>query len=981
MKMNKIVYFLQLLIVGVVPVQAVIVDYQEGWNLVASGASTEYSSLIFHQNRTDYLLGISDRGEWTSYTEDGLQILGENKGAWVRFNENVAGFSVTALSQDGDYSSLVEGWNLIGPGQSETVDELKTVIENNYSSLEVERIYTFNSGVGWSGFDFEREVGTLRQLDVSNGVWVKLVTPSATVLEREILYDQLSVRGFADDVDLQFEVVTEPEKGSLVLQVDGALAGVYSYTPDDNRSGEDSFEFRAFVGEQGAENYQVSDVVTVRIQINAAMQADAGEAQEATGWKQIVLDGSESEHHNGSITSYHWEQLGGEAVDLVDNDQAIASLTAPNRLGTLEFKLTVSDDEGRENVDTVEVIVNQFGISPQFVRPALVAIQTMATSDDASQRTSFPVWASSLEPASLQRGESIALQSGLQSHSLYDWLSPLNSTVSLAETERLGYGVNALVYIGQGWDSDWDGDTVAGSALYGGEGSDGSLWVAHDDLALVTGMPSEGVLPAGVHQDYSMWSQDLGKIDFNSEDVEQWSGENLADYLVALRSESGGSLLDVNLSQGQWVVNNQGNWRIDGTSDHQLNLYGDGVSVSAVDQSDSGQELSPGVIAGLDRLQSALLTPWGSILSTDANRGTNSPFGGYLMELLPKESSGDGGSVQRALTSMGKGGWQDVALATGEGYTLIDGSPLVLYLVDGRAGGRIYKWVSEGNYVTGMSRNTVRNLLRSGTLYVASVEGLSGDDGYTIAQGVRAGEFPAAEDLIGGQWLELGVDYNLGEIAPNSAILSDDGGDTLVGEAMSSEWNGVSPLDQESILTNPDQAANKIGVMELNRPYDLAWQPGSIVDDSGNGQVVLAPHLVVVFKGQGEHPLRLDSAGRLITAEESERSRSVDLGGAVYVLYEQGGDPASSALFTLQHLWGGDEEQRVYPEQVLLDSNGDIWVSEKEQATLYYLDRQQEGDLSPVEVLKSPDGFQLGGATWNSDQSTLFIGIEPEDVN
>ena len=60
---------------------------------------------------------------------------------------------------------------------------------------------------------------------------------------------------------------------------------------------------------------------------------------------------------NGSIVSYSWEQISGETVSLSNADSAIASFTAPDNAGQLEFTLTVVDSLGAESQDNVFINV------------------------------------------------------------------------------------------------------------------------------------------------------------------------------------------------------------------------------------------------------------------------------------------------------------------------------------------------------------------------------------------------------------------------------------------------------------------------------------------------------------------------------------------------------------------------------------------------------------------------------------------------
>ena len=105
--------------------------------------------------------------------------------------------------------------------------------------------------------------------------------------------------------------------------------------------------------------------------------ADAGPDQSVTEGDTVTLDGSKSSDADGTIISYSWEQTGGTAVDLIDaaSDTATfaatatvaprVTFTAPpvgsNGDNILTFELTVTDDDGLSNSDTMSVTVNDNG--------------------------------------------------------------------------------------------------------------------------------------------------------------------------------------------------------------------------------------------------------------------------------------------------------------------------------------------------------------------------------------------------------------------------------------------------------------------------------------------------------------------------------------------------------------------------------------------------------------------------------------------
>jgi hypothetical protein len=87
-----------------------------------------------------------------------------------------------------------------------------------------------------------------------------------------------------------------------------------------------------------------------------APHARAGDDRDTREGNDDELDGSGSSDSEGRVEKYRWKQLRGPAVTLSDPDAARASFHVPSggSAGTvLEFELTVTNDEGLEETDTV----------------------------------------------------------------------------------------------------------------------------------------------------------------------------------------------------------------------------------------------------------------------------------------------------------------------------------------------------------------------------------------------------------------------------------------------------------------------------------------------------------------------------------------------------------------------------------------------------------------------------------------------------
>src|SRR5919109_852500 len=73
--------------------------------------------------------------------------------------------------------------------------------------------------------------------------------------------------------------------------------------------------------------------------------------------QQVALVGTGSNDEDGTISSFLWEQLDGRTVTLQNKDKSMATFTAPNEESTLEFKLTVTDNQGQTDSTTIKVEV------------------------------------------------------------------------------------------------------------------------------------------------------------------------------------------------------------------------------------------------------------------------------------------------------------------------------------------------------------------------------------------------------------------------------------------------------------------------------------------------------------------------------------------------------------------------------------------------------------------------------------------------
>jgi serine protease len=134
------------------------------------------------------------------------------------------------------------------------------------------------------------------------------------------------------------------------VSIDGADQALARFTAPQG-AGTLSFEL-AVTDEDGDTGTDTVDVI-----VNPRPVADAGRDVALANHLSGTLDGSGSFDPEGAIIGYAWRQIGGEAVALAGAQTAIATFTAPAQPQPLVFELTVRDEYGFEDQDTVTIDV------------------------------------------------------------------------------------------------------------------------------------------------------------------------------------------------------------------------------------------------------------------------------------------------------------------------------------------------------------------------------------------------------------------------------------------------------------------------------------------------------------------------------------------------------------------------------------------------------------------------------------------------
>ncbi|GAM72688.1 chitinase [Vibrio sp. JCM 19236] len=105
--------------------------------------------------------------------------------------------------------------------------------------------------------------------------------------------------------------------------------------------------------------------------VNRAPIADAGLSQSVEATQIVTLSGESSTDSDGSIVSYSWIQTSGSSVTLSNPTNVTTQFTAPDvtQSEVLGFTLTVTDDQGESNSDSVSITVNPIDVAPENTAP------------------------------------------------------------------------------------------------------------------------------------------------------------------------------------------------------------------------------------------------------------------------------------------------------------------------------------------------------------------------------------------------------------------------------------------------------------------------------------------------------------------------------------------------------------------------------------------------------------------------------------
>lgn len=180
-----------------------------------------------------------------------------------------------------------------------------------------------------------------------------ILTASATDADGDILYYTWT-SSISDN--------WSPAEAQFTGDSVSGVTATTDYVTDSSITSAQTITFTLSVTDNQGGSPVTAQTVAVTVNpIDPGPDANAGGYQKVQIGTTVVLDGSQS---TGDNLSYSWEQTGGTSVDLSSQNSAQAEFTAPETVGSLTFKLTVTDGEGETDAESCTIDVVDDYVTP-----------------------------------------------------------------------------------------------------------------------------------------------------------------------------------------------------------------------------------------------------------------------------------------------------------------------------------------------------------------------------------------------------------------------------------------------------------------------------------------------------------------------------------------------------------------------------------------------------------------------------------------
>ena len=647
-------------------------------------------------------------------------------------------------------------------------------------------------------------------------------------------------------------------------------------------------------------------------------------------------------------------------------------------------------------------------------------------------------------PLPLAATDSVRVLAGLRSNVVMKWMDPLGFDNS-AKGSVFGANPDYLAFIPDEWGT-FPADTALWSAK--GKSTRGWLWVNHEYISNV--QPSAMSAPTGQALQLAAYLKQI-RVLIGDPMSSMWQTPDLDSFVVWHKKMLGGSWLRVlqDSSTGEWAVDRGArNTRFDATSSTLFKITGQ--PWSATEKADDGMPLPAAVLPGTAGNCSGGTTPWGTIFSGEENvqgyygdiescwdsnqkfvpkmgcdsgaaialnRAPARPADlgfypstengrhardslGWLVEVDVGQAPGEyegktmPGVGHKKIGAMGRARWENATFATGPDFKLVEGKPIVVYAGDDRRGGRIWKFVSNNPWTAALTRAQTRALLDEGSLYAAHFSNLDNATGDKLVGGAEP--TPAAPGQ--GRWVKIALDST--DVAPNAMALGMPA--RTVGDALKDmSWNKMGGYaSNQDVLATLFTAAAKVGVMELNRPEDLEYNPR---DPSGT------PRIYVAFTNH-TGGTQLDQNGVVRDPPPAPPAMGppnrADKVGSIFALEEADpANPGSSGTFKFFVVWRGsvsatDVFAAASPDNLVVDKDGDVWfgtdgnfavqrdnpmanTGRAHSDSYYYLNLRPDpaGAVMPLQgkafrFISVPSDAEATGPAFTPDLKTFFSSVQ-----